>query len=98
MSSTNIPTDGDAFLVVPSNGSADRTPNWYHNLRANPECELRIATRSVPAYARTIDPDDPGFDRAWQLVNAVNRNQFRGYQQATTRRIPVVELIARDRN
>src|SRR5438067_1853483 len=31
--------DGDDYLVVASNGGADRAPAWLHNLRANPHVE-----------------------------------------------------------
>src|SRR5205814_3124058 len=34
--------DGDAYLVVASNGGADRAPAWLHNLRANPQVEIQI--------------------------------------------------------
>lgn len=84
--------DGATFLVVPSNGGADRAPGWYHNLRAQPNCEIQVGTRRLPARASIMDPDDAGFDRAWELANAANNQRFRGYQRSTSRRIPVVAL------
>ena len=33
--------DGDDYLVVASNGGADRPPAWLHNLRANPASRFR---------------------------------------------------------
>ena len=34
--------DGDDYLVVASNGGADRNPAWYHNLRAHPKIEIDL--------------------------------------------------------
>ena len=35
--------DGEDYLLVASNGGADRPPAWLHNLRANPDVEVQIA-------------------------------------------------------
>jgi hypothetical protein len=42
-------TDGDAVILIASNYGGARHPAWFHNLVANPECELqhRRARRSI---------------------------------------------------
>jgi F420H(2)-dependent quinone reductase len=84
--------DGDEYLVVASNGGADRPPAWLHNVRANPDVELQIGRERFAATARIIEPSDPSYERLWKLVNANNRDRYTGYQQKTTRPIPVIAL------
>jgi F420H(2)-dependent quinone reductase len=84
--------DGADFLVVPSNGGADRAPAWLHNLLADPSVEIQIGRDRQPATARVIEAADPDFDRLWTIVNENNRDRYRAYQEKTARRIPVVAL------
>ena len=84
--------DGADYLVVPSNGGADRPPAWLHNLKANPEVEVQIGRDRQRATARVIEKADPDFDRLWAIVNENNRDRYRAYQEKTTRPIPVVAL------
>src|SRR5919106_2284911 len=44
--------DGDDYLVVPSNGGADRAPAWLHNLLAHPAVEVQVGRKRRPATAR----------------------------------------------
>jgi deazaflavin-dependent oxidoreductase (nitroreductase family) len=84
--------DGSDYLVVPSNGGADRAPAWLHNLRADPKVEIQIGRTRRPAIARVVDSTDPDYQRLWQIVNENNRDRYNGYQQMTARPIPVVAL------
>ena len=84
--------DGGDYLVVASNGGADRAPAWLHNLRANPEVEIQIGRTRQPASARVVDSTDPDYPRLWQIVNENNRDRYKAYQRKTARPIPVVAL------
>jgi F420H(2)-dependent quinone reductase len=84
--------DGADYLVVPSNGGADRAPAWLHNLQAKPSVEVQIGRARQPATARVVDHGDPDFERLWTLVNDNNRDRYRAYQEKTARPIPVVAL------
>jgi len=84
--------DGADYLVVPSNGGADRPPVWLHNLRADPAVEIQIGRDRQPATARVVEKADPDFDRLWAIVNENNRDRYRAYQEKTARPIPVVAL------
>ncbi|HJT95956.1 MAG TPA: nitroreductase/quinone reductase family protein, partial [Mycobacterium sp.] len=44
--------------------------------------------------ARPVLPDDPDYQRLWEIVNKNNANRYSGYQKRTSRPIPVVELRA----
>jgi F420H(2)-dependent quinone reductase len=86
--------DGGDYLVVASNGGADRPPAWLHNLRAQADVEIQIGRERRRGTARIIEPSDPGYERMWKLVNAGNRDRYSAYQQKTTRPIPVIAITA----
>jgi deazaflavin-dependent oxidoreductase (nitroreductase family) len=84
--------DGDDYLVVPSNGGADRAPAWLHNLQAHPDVEIQIGRTRQDATARVVKTTDPDYPRLWQIVNENNHDRYTAYQQKTARPIPVVVL------
>jgi len=84
--------DGDDYLVVASNGGADRHPAWLHNLRAKPDVEIQIGRERRDATARVFEPGDPDYERLWGVVNANNRDRYAAYQRLTSRPIPVVAI------
>ena len=84
--------DGDDYLLVASNGGADRPPAWLHNLAANPGVEIQIARERRNATARIVEASDPDYDRLWKIVNENNRDRYSAYQRQTTRPIPVIAV------
>lgn len=82
--------DGDAVVLIASNAGHTFHPQWYLNLKENPDAEIQIKseTRSVTAQEATGEERD----RLWQ--RAVD--QYSGYAdyQKTTggRQIPVMKL------
>ena len=82
--------DDDDYLVVASNGGADRAPAWLHNLRANPAVEIQIARERRKGTAKVVEPADPDYDRLWSVVNKNNRDRYTAYQKQTARAIPVI--------
>ena len=84
--------DGDDYLVVPSNGGADKAPGWLHNVRANPEVEIQIGRERQKGTARVVGPSEQSFERLWKLVNENNKDRYTAYQEGTERPIPVVAV------
>lgn len=84
--------DGEDYLVVASNGGADRPPAWLHNLRANPAVEIQIARQRRQGAARIVEPANQDYGRLWKIVNDGNHDRYTAYQKQTTRPIPVVVL------
>jgi deazaflavin-dependent oxidoreductase (nitroreductase family) len=84
--------DGDAYLVVASNGGSDRNPAWLHNLKASESVEIQIGRERRNGTPSVIEPSDPSYERRWQIVNANNHDRYAGYQQKTTRPIPIVAI------
>ena len=82
--------DGEDYLVVASNGGADRHPAWLHNLRANPDVEIQVGRERWKGAARAVEPSDPSYERLWKIINENNRDRYSAYQKQTSRQIPVV--------
>jgi F420H(2)-dependent quinone reductase len=84
--------DGERYVVVPSNGGADRPPAWLHNLKANPAVEVQIGRERRSGTAEVIEPSDPSYERLWALVNTNNKDRYTAYQRKTSRPISVVAI------
>jgi deazaflavin-dependent oxidoreductase (nitroreductase family) len=82
--------DGADYVLVGSNGGADRSPGWFFNARDNPVVELQVRTKAFPGAARVVDSGDADYDRLWRLVNDNNSNRYDGYQSHTKRPIPLI--------
>ncbi len=80
---------GDAWAVFASKAGADTNPDWYHNLLANPRAEIEVGTDRVDVTARTATDDER--EPIWSAQKA-DYNGFAGYEQKTSRQIPVVIL------
>ena len=82
--------EGDTLYVVASKAGAPTSPDWYHNLVANPEVEVEFGDERFTATA-VRSPRDPSVTAStpprWRCSRA-----SRDYEKATTRVIPVVEL------
>src|SRR4051812_34048751 len=78
--------DGGRYVIVASKGGDPRHPAWYLNLLANPEVELTVDGRTLPMRARTATPKERA--ELWPRITAEYRG-YAGYQQKTTREIPV---------
>jgi deazaflavin-dependent oxidoreductase (nitroreductase family) len=87
--------DGAYYLVVPSNGGADRPPAWLFNLKAKPEVGIQIGRGRQEADGRVVEPSDPEYARLWKIVNEGNGDRYTAYQEQTSRPIPVVILTPR---
>ena len=84
--------DGENFVLVASNGGADRHPAWWANLAKTPEATVQVGDRTLAVVAATADPAERA--RLWPLVTAYNP-VYRTYEQLTARTIPVVVLRPR---
>ena len=87
--------DNGRYLVVPSNGGANRHSAWFHNLRKNPDADVWVGVRRKQVRATWVFPGEPDFERLWKLCNIANRGQFDQYRKKTRRPIPVVVLTPR---
>jgi deazaflavin-dependent oxidoreductase (nitroreductase family) len=79
--------DGDSYVLVGSQGGAPKDPVWVHNLRANPQIDLRDHTVVLPMQVREVK-DSAERDRLWALAVAAFP-PYADYQARTARQIPL---------
>lgn len=82
-------TDNGNLVVIASKGGAPANPDWFHNLRANPEVTVELGTETF--QARAAVPGEAERKRLFDQVASLMPN-FAEYQKNTTRQIPVVTL------
>ena len=80
---------GDAWAVFASKAGADSNPDWYYNLLANPRARIEVGTQTFDVTARTTSDEER--EPIWSAQKA-DYTGFAGYEQKTTRQIPVVIL------
>jgi F420H(2)-dependent quinone reductase len=79
--------DGNSYVLVGSQGGAPKNPAWVHNLRLNPDVEIRDETMVQPMRVREV-ADEAERTRLWKLAVAAFP-PYADYQKRTDRRIPV---------
>jgi deazaflavin-dependent oxidoreductase (nitroreductase family) len=81
--------DGASYVLVGSVGGAPKDPVWVHNLRANPNVDIRDLTVVQPMKVREVK-DDAERARLWTLAVAAFP-PYADYQAKAqaTRQIPV---------
>jgi len=84
--------DGDRFIIVASKGGAPTSPDWYHNLIANPSAVIEVGTDVISVESTIAVGDDR--DRLY-AQHAARMPQFLQYAKNTTRAIPVVVLTCK---
>ena len=84
---------GERFVLIASAAGQAKHPDWYYNLKSNPQCSLLVPKRGeVACVAHEAEGDER--DQAWAAANA----QYSGYtvyQGRTRRRIRVMILTSR---
>lgn len=84
--------DGERYLVFASKAGADRSPDWYWNLRAHPHARIEVDDRVLDVHATELT----GAERDEKFRTQAGRYPgFASYQGRTTRTIPVIALAPR---
>lgn len=79
--------DGNNYILVASKGGAPEHPLWYHNLKAEPEVEIRDETKVMSMRVREV-AESAERDRLWDIAVAAFP-PYGEYQDKTDRTIPV---------
>ncbi|MCU0309204.1 MAG: nitroreductase family deazaflavin-dependent oxidoreductase [Thermoleophilia bacterium] len=80
---------GDDMAIIASMGGAPRNPDWYYNVKANPDVTVEYGTETYRATAVEVTGEER--DRIFTAVKTKFSN-FAEYEAKTTRTIPVVLL------
>jgi deazaflavin-dependent oxidoreductase (nitroreductase family) len=83
-----IEEDG-AYVVIASNGGNATHPNWYLNLKRQPEADVLLRGKKQRVRAETATGDER--QRLWDIAVA-KYSGYANYQKETSREIPVVVL------
>ena len=79
--------DGSSYILVASQGGAPNHPNWYHNLKAEPDVEIRDETKVYSMRVReVVEPVER--QRLWEIAVQAYP-PYQEYQERTNRIIPV---------
>jgi len=81
--------DGEDIVLIASQGGRPKHPAWYHNLKANPDCVVRMGGQRLECTAREAMDDER--ERLWKAAADFNP-AFDGYAARAGRRIPVMVL------
>jgi deazaflavin-dependent oxidoreductase (nitroreductase family) len=85
---------GDSFAIFASKGGAPTHPDWYYNLKANPQTTIEIGTDTFGVTARELTGDER--EEIWERQKVLMPG-FAEYDQKTSgiRDIPVILLERR---
>lgn len=79
--------DGDNYILVASWAGAPNHPLWYHNIKAEPNVEIRDETKVFSARVTEV-MDAVERQRLWDIAEAAY-DRYQEYQDKTNRMIPV---------
>jgi deazaflavin-dependent oxidoreductase (nitroreductase family) len=78
------------FAVFASKGGADTNPDWFHNLKANPDASIEVSGDTIDVRAHVVEGEER--DAIWKQQKT-DYPQFADYEQRTARdEIPVLVL------
>jgi len=81
--------DDGRYVIFASKGGAPSNPDWYHNLRANPQAKIEVGTDTIDVVASEASGEER--ERLFR-TQAERVPQFAEYEQKTERVIPVIVL------
>jgi len=83
-------TENGRLFIFASKGGSPTNPDWYHNLIAHPEVTVELGSEKFSATAVVLEGEERDQIYAKQATLMTN---FAEYQEKTSRKIPVVELV-----
>jgi len=79
--------EGDGWILIASNGGADRNPSWWLNMATNPNVTLQVNDQVMKLRMQEItNPADR--ERIWNNVVASGKG-YANYPKKTSRVIPL---------
>ena len=81
--------DGDAYVVAGSKGGAPENPEWFENIRVNPEVTIEAEGKTFKARASVAEGADR--DKLWER-HVARWPEFGEYPKKTNRVIPMARL------
>jgi deazaflavin-dependent oxidoreductase (nitroreductase family) len=85
--------DDGRYVVFASKGGAPTHPDWYHNLKAQPNVTIEVGPDTIDVLASEASGEER--ERLFR-TQAERVPQFGEYEQKTDRVIPVIVLTPRE--
>jgi deazaflavin-dependent oxidoreductase (nitroreductase family) len=82
-------SDEGRYVIFASKAGAPTNPDWYHNLKADPNVTIEVGTDTIQVVASEATGDER--DRLYR-TQAERVPQFAEYEMQTDRVIPVIVL------
>ena len=79
----------DGYLIIASNGGQAKHPDWYFNVKNDPQVSLQIKDQTFNAKAQILNGETR--TPVWKRIVA-EAPQYGEYEGRTDRQIPVVWL------
>jgi deazaflavin-dependent oxidoreductase (nitroreductase family) len=79
--------EGERWAIFASKAGAPVNPDWYHNLKANPNTVIEVGPETIEVTAAELTGDER--NRVFESQKA-EAPQFAEYEPSTDRIIPVV--------
>ncbi len=84
--------DEEPYLIWAANGGAPKNPDWYHNLKANPNTRIEVGSETIDVVAE----EATGEERDTLFARAAKRYpQLIDVAQKADRVIPMIVLTPR---
>jgi deazaflavin-dependent oxidoreductase (nitroreductase family) len=84
--------DERGYLVIASNGGAPASPDWYYNLKAEPNITIEVGAETIDVTAR----EATGGERDLLFRRLADRyRQLDEFERKTSRVMPVIVLTPR---
>ena len=84
--------DDERLFVIAAKGGAPTNPDWYYNLLAHPQVTVELGTEQFAATAVPLEGEER--DQIFARETQVHPGTA-DYQKKVARKIPVIELVAR---
>jgi deazaflavin-dependent oxidoreductase (nitroreductase family) len=81
--------DGGRYVIFASKAGAPTNPDWYHNLKAQPNVKIEVGTDTIDVVASEAAGEER--ERLFR-TQAERVPQFADYEQKAGRVIPVIVL------
>lgn len=88
-----FPQSDGRYAVVASNGGSENHPDWYYNLKANPNITVEVGAETIVVLA--VELDDAARAELWPKLVA-QAPQLGEHESRIARTIPVFMLTRQD--
>lgn len=82
----------NGYAVFASKAGADTNPDWFYNVKANPETDVEVGDDKIPVKARVAEGQER--EAIWERQKQAWPT-FADYEEKTDRVIPVIVLEPR---